>query len=199
MDLCSCIPTSGFEGAGIRKEHDFLPVPPDDIFGNAGPVTDRWPYHAVASVMLAHSLLASLPEVDPEKIGITGISWGGVVTCIIAGLDNRFAFAAPVYGCGFINEQIALHGSTTADAVAEWCSLWDPVLYLPQAGMPVIFISGAADPAFSLGAWERTVSFPQGKVVRSMRPELPHCHRLGLTPEVSAFADAVLKGGEYTA
>ncbi len=49
------------------------------------PIEDQWPYHAVADVVLAHSLLRSLPQVDAEKIGLTGISWGGYLTC----LDSR--------------------------------------------------------------------------------------------------------------
>src|SRR5262249_55020089 len=42
-----------------------------------------WSYHAVAAVMRGVSLLQDLPQVDPEKIGITGISWGGYLTCIV--------------------------------------------------------------------------------------------------------------------
>ncbi len=52
-------------------------------------------YHAIAAVVLGHSLLRSLPEVNPGQIGITGISRGGVLTCAAAGVDNRFAFAVP--------------------------------------------------------------------------------------------------------
>ena len=47
-------------------------------------------------VILAHSLLRSWPRVDPERIGLTGISWGGYLTCIATGVDNRFKFAIPV-------------------------------------------------------------------------------------------------------
>ena len=47
---------------------------------NAGDVTNMWSYHAVADVIRGHSLLASLPEVDPARIAITGISWGGYLT-----------------------------------------------------------------------------------------------------------------------
>ena len=41
------------------------------------PPQDEWTYQAVADVILANSLLRSLPDVDPDRIGITGISWGG--------------------------------------------------------------------------------------------------------------------------
>ena len=40
-------------------------------------VEEQWCFHALAAVIEAHSLLRSLPGVDPEKIGITGVSWGG--------------------------------------------------------------------------------------------------------------------------
>jgi len=65
------------------------------------PVQDQWTYHAVADVLLGHSLLRSFPEVDASRIGITGISWGGYLTCIAASLDDRFAFAVPVYSSWF--------------------------------------------------------------------------------------------------
>jgi hypothetical protein len=89
------------------------------------PVEDQWPYHAVAGALRAHSLLAAHPSVDASKIGLTGISWGGYLTCVVrhatahpartrvhcqlvraqvSGVDERYRFAAPVYGCGFLHE-----------------------------------------------------------------------------------------------
>jgi len=29
---------------------------------------------------------------------VTGISWGGYLTCIVAGIDDRLKAAVPVYG-----------------------------------------------------------------------------------------------------
>ena len=72
-----------------------------------GDLRNVWSYHAVASVILAHSLLLSMPEIDTGKTCVTGVSWGGYLTCIVAGLDNRFKSAVPVYGCGYYNESDA--------------------------------------------------------------------------------------------
>ena len=47
---------------------------------------------------------SAAPDVDAERIGVTGISWGGYLTCIVAGLDDRLKFAVPVYGCGFLGD-----------------------------------------------------------------------------------------------
>ena len=68
------------------------------------PREDQWTYQAVAKIVLAHSLLRSLQEVDPDRTGVTGISWGGYLTCIVAGVDSRFKLAVPVYGCGFYRQ-----------------------------------------------------------------------------------------------
>ena len=38
------------------------------------PLEEHWMYHAVSDIMIEHSLIASMPEVDAIRIGITGIS-----------------------------------------------------------------------------------------------------------------------------
>lgn len=51
----------------------------------------------------AFQLLETQPKVDPSKIGMTGISWGGFTTTAIAGLlGERLEAAFAVYGCGFL-------------------------------------------------------------------------------------------------
>jgi dienelactone hydrolase len=42
--------------------------------------------------------LVSRPEVDPERIGVTGISGGGATTCWVAAADDRVKVAVPVSG-----------------------------------------------------------------------------------------------------
>ena len=66
------------------------------------PVDEQRYYHAVAEAILAHSLIRSYPEVNPDKTGITGISRLGALTSTIMDMDNRFKFAIPVYGCGYL-------------------------------------------------------------------------------------------------
>jgi hypothetical protein len=61
-----------------------------------GDTSDDWPFHAAASVMRAHTLLRNFPEVDAEHTAVTGISWGGYTTCLVASLDDRFKAAVPV-------------------------------------------------------------------------------------------------------
>src|SRR5437763_1717647 len=115
---------------------------------------DMWTYHAVAAVIRAHSLLRSLPEVDPHRIGITGISWGGYLTCIVAGLDHRLQMAVPVYGCGFLGEDSVWKTGSLARMSSEARQLWlrefDPSQYLNSVNCPILFLDGSNDFAYPL-------------------------------------------------
>src|SRR6185503_15401841 len=117
-------------------------------------VRDMWSYHAVAAVIRGHSLLASLPEVDPRRIGITGISWGGYLTCIVAGLDHRLKVAVPVYGCGFLGENGYWKNTSLPKLRPETRDLWlqefDPSQYLGDVRCPILFLNGSNDFAYPL-------------------------------------------------
>jgi len=52
-------------------------------------------------------LLASRPEVDPERIGVTGISGGGANSWWIGAADERVKVVAPVCGTGTIKSHVA--------------------------------------------------------------------------------------------
>ena len=66
-----------------------------------------WTYHAVAAVIRGHVAAGRRAEVDATGSASPGISWGGYLTCIVAGLDDRLKVAVPVYGCGFLHENSA--------------------------------------------------------------------------------------------
>ena len=51
-------------------------------------------------------LLSAMPEVDPEKLGVTGISGGGALTWYIAAMDPRIKAAATVCGNSTMEAQI---------------------------------------------------------------------------------------------
>lgn len=196
VDTVGCVPLAPFEGGECRARHENFPGPGDDIFNTSEALTDRWPYHAVASVILAHSLLRSQPGVDADRIGVTGISWGGFLTAVAAGIDNRFAMAAPVYGCGFLDESWVgrdVFPGMAPEAVREWMTLWDPSQYLPQAKMPMLFVNDPNDFAFFQSAWQKSAALPE-KSHLSLRLNLTHSHWAGMTNEVKLFADHVLCG-----
>jgi cephalosporin-C deacetylase-like acetyl esterase len=48
----------------------------------------------------AKAILATRPEIDPKRIGITGISLGGIMTTLCAGVDGEFYRVAPIMAGG---------------------------------------------------------------------------------------------------
>lgn len=162
------------------------------------PLEDQWPYHAVADVLLAHSLLRSKPQVDPARIGLTGISWGGYLTCIVSGLDDRFQFAVPVYGCGHLGSESLLSTAIAnqPERGAKWLSLWDPCHFLADGEMPKLWVTGTNDRPFPLPALQQSYRDAGGEQTLCIRLRMPHGHgAAGEGPkEIHSFADARLKG-----
>lgn len=161
-------------------------------------LTDQWGYHAVAAVIRGHSLLRSYAQVDINRIGITGISWGGILTCNVAGLDDRFAFAVPVYGCGFLGEDSYWLGTEfrpmgETDALT-WLNNWDPGRYVGRAKMPMFFVNGTNDKHFRLGSWQKTYRQPETDVTLCCKVRLAHSDIAGRVDEVFAYADACFQG-----
>lgn len=198
MDTCGCVPKGTY---GHWERHE--------AGGPAGwggfdqidePTQDQWTYHAVADAILAHSLIRSFPEVDAERTGVTGISWGGYLTCIVAGVDNRFKCATPVYGCGFLDDNSAwLDGfkGLGAEKTRKWITLWDPSVYLADAQMPTLWVTGTNDFAYPMDSLQKSYRLPGGAHQLAVRIRMPHGHGgAGENPEeIHVFANAVLKGG----
>lgn len=164
-------------------------------------VRDMWTYHAVADAMLGHSLLAAQPEVDKERIGVTGISWGGYLTCIVAGVDPRFKVAVPVYGCGFIHENSCwVEGyfkKMEEDQHARWVKHFDPSSHLGGVRCPILFVNGTNDFAYPLDSYQASYNLVPEKLRHlCVTVNMPHGHPQGWAPrEIGWFVDSVLKDG----
>jgi dienelactone hydrolase len=161
---------------------------------------EMWTYHAVAAVIRGHSLLAAQPEVDPRRIGITGISWGGYLTCIVAGIDDRLKVAVPVYGCGFLNENSCWKDKSLAAMNAEarerWIKFFDPSQYLGGVDCPILFLNGSNDFAYPMDSYRKSyelVRRPLRTVSVIVRLKHGHYWEFG---EVDFFVDSVLVGGK---
>lgn len=165
----------------------------------AADARDMWTYHAVAAVIRGHSLLRSLPDVDADRIGLTGISWGGYLTCIVAGIDSRFKVAVPVYGCGFLGDNsVWKDGSLAAmspEARTLWLRLFDPSQYVGGVRYPILFVNGTTDFAYPMDSYQKTYRLvPEKWRHVSMAVNRPHGH-IWTFPEVDEFVASVLRGG----
>jgi dienelactone hydrolase len=168
------------------------------FFDIAEGVKNAWTYHAIANVVRAASLLSSLEEVDAARIGITGISWGGYLTSIAAGVDQRFKLAVPVYGCGFLHENSVWlpQFEKLAEHRQLWIKSFDPSQYLPGAAMPMLWVNGTNDFAYPLDSYQNSYRAAQGKRTLCVTVRMPHGHPAGWAPkEIGLFADSILKEG----
>lgn len=198
MDTCGC--TAGGEHLK-RPRHEHGGPPGCGGFREMDrPVADQWMYHAVADIVLANSLLRSLPQVDPQRIGLCGISWGAILGCIVAGIDTRFVFAIPVYGCGYFLENeyawVPQVGPDLVDLRPRWARTWDPAHWLGDVTMPTLWLTGISDFAFSLPQVQKSYRLVRGPRTLSVHKDMVHGHEpVFVQPEVYAYADHHLRGG----
>ena len=190
MDTVGCRPVQRFEGANCRVDlKGDRPGMIHDFDWEAANIKDGWTAHAVATVIRSHSFLRSLPEVDADRIGITGISWGGYLTCITSAVDERFACAVPVYGCGFLGE----FEGPVKNAPESWLKLCDPCMFLCSVKCPILFVNRPVDTAYYWEQWLRSSMLPP-KALRSCRLGFGHSHAAGRVPEAPLFLDVFCKG-----
>ena len=65
-----------------------------------GPRSRLAPYSRVADVQAALTFLGTVPEVDPDRLGIYGTSYGGATVVWVGALDRRVKCVVSVVGIG---------------------------------------------------------------------------------------------------
>ncbi|GGG52807.1 alpha/beta fold hydrolase [Paenibacillus radicis (ex Gao et al. 2016)] len=220
MDLEGQIPFSSYEELSGESRIDTNTVPTEfsshpwsgpakqGVFADyAEPPQDQWFYHAVAAVLSAHTILRSLPGVDPDRIGVTGISWGGIITSLMAGLDKRLRFAMPIYGCGYLYEPGTFYGAGFAAMPPDYAEkirrLWDPSSYLQHSRIPMLWVNSNQDTHFPLSIFMKSYAhYEQNNADAhlhsriSIQHGLPHSYSAAWScPESYAFADSITGAG----
>jgi dienelactone hydrolase len=166
-------------------------------------VRDQWPFQAEMDVILGDSLLRSFPEVDTDRVGIVGISWGGYLTCLAAALDPRFKIAISVYGCGFLGEDsvwLKNFQQIGPEKTKVWLHDFDPSEYLGEVKMPMLWVDGTNDLNYPIESLAKSYALPKGERTLVTRVRMKHSHSAGWAPaEIYAYADWKLKGGKALA
>lgn len=180
--------------SGYRR-HAWAGPQRSGIYGDsAEPLAVQWIYHAVADTVLANSLLRSLPEVDADKVGVMGISWGGVITSTVIGIDPRFAFAIPMYGCGGLGDSENHYGRTlTANRLYR--EAWDQLVRMDLVMTPVLWFSWPQDQHFPLDCQAACYRAAAGPHMVSLVPGLGHGHDFR-SPQGYAFAESIVRDGK---
>lgn len=156
------------------------------------PVDQQYLYHAIAATIVANSFLASFEQVDSSKIGLTGISWGGVIVTNTAAYDDRFAFVAPVYGAISMTGTDGIFG-TLYESYPRSSILWDNVEMLRNCRTPLLFVNWNDDPFFAVDGTERCKNMAMNAWMLLI-PNLKHGHWEGANiHEIFNFASSILR------
>ncbi|MFC5051860.1 acetylxylan esterase [Rubritalea spongiae] len=182
--------------AGAKVHHALGGPPRTGVYNESSTaIEDQFMYHATAATILANSLLRSLPFVEDTKIGVHGVSWGGVITATAIGLDQRFAFAIPSYGCGHMYDAVGNWGDSLKNN-EQYKSVWDPFLRLDRATMPIMWLSWPTDRPFNIDSQAQCAAKAPGTQMVTLIPGMGHGHGATWTRADSYdFADSIVNTG----
>ena len=149
--------------------------------------------------------LLSRPEVDKNRIGVTGLSGGGWRTNILAALDDRVKAAVPV---GWMTTGDTQQAYNVSGAIGTFCLLpgvWDridiPDLIAMAAPKACMVVSGKQDILFPPAgqreaARQIAAAFEWAGCARNFRddaPDKPHCYDKETQEQALAWFDRHLK------
>jgi len=193
---------TGRDSDGSRMEEGGPDMTEENMFRGISEdaLTEMWNYHAVAAVIKAVSFLSVQSDIDYKAIGMMGVSWGGYVTEIVAGLDSRLAYAMPVYAAGYYQEgscwQSILRGMDE-EKRQLWTTNFDVKQYIGQSMFPMLLATGTNDTAFYLDSWQKTCRLVKGEQTLRLIANWEHCHETPwATQEFGIYADSIVKNVE---
>ena len=148
--------------------------------------------------------LASRPDVDPERIGVTGISGGGAATFWIAAADERVKVAVPVSGMADLTAYVpnrVINGHCDCMFLYntyQWPWTRIAALIAPR---PMLFVNSDHDGIFPMDANERVINrlerlyslFGAGDLVDSLVSVGGHDYRKNIRQAAFRFMNAHLK------
>lgn len=151
------LPGKGEKRAASRSSGPDLDVPillrtkPDPSY--------NYLVHAVAASRNGITYLTQRKEVDAKRIGMVGLSWGGVLTLLTNGQDQRLKTAVNVFGAGYLPEGCTWQ--TYFEVMSEeelntWNALIDPKNFLKSQNAPVLFITGTNDHCYYLPTFQKS-------------------------------------------
>ena len=154
--------------------------------------------------------LCSRPEVDADKIGVTGISGGGATTVWVAAADDRVKVAVPVSGMSDLESYVSnrvVNGHCDCMFVHnayQW--EWTRILAL-FATKPLLFANSDNDPIFPMDGNRRIVAklrqcyemLGAKDLVEEYVSKGGHDYRPDLRVAIFSFFNKHLKGVEVAA
>lgn len=184
--------------SGVFAEDGYVDAPNNDAMQNSEKsIEEQWMYYAICDVIIANSILRCDSRVDETKIGVMGVSWGGVITSLAIGYDKRFAFAIPVYGSGYLVEGMGYIGNYFRSEKNP--ELWLAEKNFSEVDIPILWQCWNSDRPFSVNS--NSMSYldtvcNNEKTRLSIINNMNHAHTWSwIRPEPIFFADSVCNDG----
>ncbi len=157
-------------------------------------------YHGAVAMLKAVSYLESRPEVDRNKIGMCGSSWGGFYTTLMVGIDPRLKVGSAMFGCGFLDLGNAWwgypgkQGFPSQEAVKQWMATLDPGPRLAHRKTPIGWFTGTADMFYWMPSVMKSYAAAAGPKHLTLFPNWAHGLPSEGDEQVFVFLDIYLKG-----
>lgn len=172
--LCIDFPLPGYRSTGG------YPINSGLLLGNdprQAPI-----YHGAVALLKAVSYLQSRPEVDKDRIGMAGSSWGGFFTTLMVGIDPRLKVGSCLYGSGNLQLGNAWwHGDSQNGRLPpppaereRWRKTLDPAWRLPTKKTPIAWFTGTNDRFYCLAGVMQTYQMAAGPRHLTLVPNWDH-------------------------
>lgn len=190
--LCIDFPLPGYRSTGGYPITSGLEVGDDP---KKAPI-----YHGAVALLRAVSFLESRPEVDKNKIGMAGSSWGGFYTTLMVGIDPRLKAGSSLFGCGRLDlGNLWWDGNGWNDhrdkAFRErWRTTLDPALRLAGKKTPIAWFTGTNDVFYWLPSVMASHEPAAGPKHLGLLPNWNHALTPELDEQVFVWLDVHLKG-----
>jgi dienelactone hydrolase len=178
--LCVDFPQPGYRSSGGYPINTGLELGDDP---RQAPI-----YHGVVALLKAVSYLENRSEVDKDRIGMGGSSWGGFFTTLMVGIDPRLKVGSCLYGTGSLQlgnawwDGQSRHGRAPLSAAdrERWRTTLDPAWRLAAKKTPIAWFTGTNDGFYLLPGLMRTYEMTGGPKHLMLLPNWDHA----LPPEV---------------
>ena len=169
---------------GRGKSSKFPPCTRDNIVNSTGGPKGAYYYHCVVATVRAISLLQSLDFVDPDRIGVSGASMGGIITFIASTIDPRVKAAVPIVACGeydvlikagtLANLMIPERVSINSPEAVNTAKYFDVIAYATKLSKPTLMLVSTNDEFFTLNAINDTFSVLRCEKALNLAPNHGH-------------------------
>jgi 2-polyprenyl-3-methyl-5-hydroxy-6-metoxy-1,4-benzoquinol methylase/cephalosporin-C deacetylase-like acetyl esterase len=122
-----------------------------------GDYRNSYQYHNLRALMRATEVLLTQPDADVSQLTAVGGSWGGFYSWLLAGIDPRFKYIFPTFGCGYLDTEArqvweSYFTSMGPEKTEEWLKAFDPGRRVHLVKAAVFYQQATNDRFYSMPA-----------------------------------------------